>query len=171
MRYLKTAFACAVTGAAFGMSPAWADTNYGNGPSGAHYANGEAEPVCTPLTPPGVSCTDSVIGGIGNTNANLSLTVTYSATVTCTNKGGNTVQVKTQFPKSSNLTLRPSAKNGQIAVPAVASSMPPNTDFEAQAVCPNPNWRKQMVANSAAMEGFLYTLTFVGFAGPFIEIP
>lgn len=171
MRYLKTALACAAAGAAFGMTPAWAETNYANGPSGAHYANGESEPVCSPTTPPGVSCTDSVIGGIGNTNANLSLTVTYSATVTCTNKGGNTVQVKTQFPKSSNLTLRPSAKNGQIAVPAVASSIPANSEFEAQAVCPNPNWRKQMVANSAAMEGFLYTLTFVGFANPFIELP
>lgn len=170
MRYLKTAFACAAAGAAFGMAPAWADTNYANGPSGAHYASGENEPECTP-TSTNVSCTDTVIGGVGHTNANLNLTVTFSATVTCTNRGGTTVPVKTQFPKSSSLTLRPSSKNGQLPVPAVTSTAPTNVDFEAQATCPNPNWRKQLVANSVSMDGFLYTLTFVGFAGPFIEIP
>lgn len=171
MTFLKTAIACAATGAAFAMTPAWAVTNYGNGPSGAHYASGESEPVCSPTNPLGESCTDTVIGGIGNTNATLRFTVTYSATVTCTNKGGNTVEVKTQFPTSGTLTLRPSAKNGQLAVPAVSSSAPSASEFESQAVCPNPNWKKQMVADSAAISGYLYTLTFVGFTAPFIELP
>ena len=171
MRYLKTALACAAAGAAFAMAPAWAVTNYGNGPGGAHYANGESEPVCSPTDPLGMSCTDSIIGGVGHTNAALRFSVTYSATVTCTNKGGNTVEVKTQVPTSGTLTLRPSAKNGQLAVPAVSSSAPSGSDFESQAVCPNPNWRKQMVSGSAATEGYLYTLTFDGFANPFIELP
>ena len=171
MTSLKTAVACAAAGAAFAMTPAWAETFSANGPGGAHYANGEAEPLCTPTSPPGMSCTDTIIGGVGHTDAALHFTVTYSATVTCTNKGGNTVAVKTQFPQSSNLTLRASAKNGQLAVPAVASTMPANIDFEAMAVCPNPNWKKHMVPDSAAVEGYLYTLTFVGFANPYIELP
>ena len=171
MTSLKTAFACAAAGAAFAVAPAWAETNSANGPSGAHYANGEAEPICSPTTPPGVSCTDTIIGGVGNTNAALHFTVTYSATVTCTNKGGNTVALKTQFPNSTNLTLRSSSKNGQLPVPAVTSTKPSNVDFEAMAFCPNPNWRKQMVPNSAGVEGYLYTLTFAGFANPYIELP
>ena len=171
MRSLKTALACAAAGATLALTPAWAETNYANGPGGAHYANGEAEPVCSPTTPPGVSCTDSIIGGVGNTNAALHFTVTYSATVTCTNRGGTTVAVKTQFPKSDSLTLRSSAKNGQLSVPAVASTMPANTDFEAMAVCPNPNWKKQLVPDSAGVAGYLYTLTFAGFVNPFIELP
>lgn len=171
MRYLRTASACAVATAALAMTPAGATTNYANGPSGAHYASGEAEPVCSLTSPPGMSCTSTVIGGVGNTNAALSFTVTYSATVTCTNKGGNTVEVKTQVPKTDSLTLRSSSKNGQLDVPAVSSTMPSSTDFESMAVCPNPNWKKQMVAGSAGVEGYLYTLTFAGFSAPFIELP
>lgn len=171
MTSLKSALACVATGAAFAMAPAWAATNYANAPSGAHYANGESEPVCSQTNPIGMSCTDSIIGGIGNTNATLRFTVTYSATVTCTNRGTNTVEVKTQFPSSGSLTLRPSAKNGQLVVPAVSSTVPSASEFESQAVCPNPNWKKQMVSDSAAISGYLYTLTFVGFSNPFIELP
>jgi len=169
MRYLKTAVACAMAGAAFAMPAAWAETIYANGPSGAHYAQGKAEPMCTGTT--SISCTDSVIGGIGNTNATLRLAVTFSATVTCTNRGGTTVAVKTQVPTTNSQTLRPSAKNGQIVVPAVESAPPNTADFEANTTCPNPNWRKTLVDGSVGTDGFLYTLTFAGFTGPFIELP
>lgn len=171
MRYLRTALACAVAGAAFAMTPASAETIYANGPSGAHYASGEAEPVCSQTNPLGMACTDSVIGGIGNMNATLNFTVTYSATVTCTNKGTQLVEVKTQFPKSGTLTLRPTAKNGQIAVPAVASTAPSANDFTGAAVCPNRNWSKEVAPNSLAIDGFLYTLTFAAFTDPFISLP
>jgi hypothetical protein len=36
-----------------------------------------------------------VLGGVGNTNATVSLTATYSATIDCTNKGG---KVASQLP-------------------------------------------------------------------------
>lgn len=152
------------------MPAAWAGTNYANGPSGAHYAQGYAEPLCT-VGSTSVSCTGTVIGGIGNTNATLKLVVTYSATVTCTNRGGTTVAVKTQYPSTSSQKLRPSAKNGQIIIPAVESAPPDNTDFTSNTTCPNPNWTKAVVDGSVAVDGYLYTLTFDGFTGAFIELP
>jgi hypothetical protein len=171
MNATRTALACAAMGALVAAGPALATTNYAAGPSGGHYSNGEAEPVCTMATA-SVSCTDTAIAGVGHTNATLDFSSTWSATVTCTNRGGSTVAVKTQFPRSSSMTLRPSARNGTLVVPAISSGAPPAaSEFERQAVCPNPNWTKVMVENSAALEGFSYALTFDGFApNAFISI-
>ena len=62
---------------AFAAVPALAVTNFNNAPSGAHYRQGNVEPVCTNTTVPTtgavtVSCTGTTIGGVGNTNANFS---------------------------------------------------------------------------------------------------
>ena len=169
MTFRSTALACAAMGALL-AAPAWSATNYAAGPSGAHYANGEAEPVCT-MGATSVSCTDTAIAGVGHTNATLNLSLTWSATVTCTNNGGTTVSVKTQFPTSSSLTLRPSARNGTLVVPPITSGPPPAAStFEQQTTCPNRNWTRQMVENSAALEGYTYTLTFDGFALAFISL-
>jgi hypothetical protein len=37
-------------------------------------------------------------------------------------------------------------------------------------VCPNPNWTPQIQAGSLVLESFTYTLTFAGFAEPYITI-
>jgi len=48
---------------------AQAETIFENGPSGAHYAKGSAEPTCTVGADGSVSCTGTQIGGVGHTNA------------------------------------------------------------------------------------------------------
>src|SRR5215212_4970451 len=72
--------------------PALAVTNFNNAPSGAHYRQGSAEPVCTSTTTPTtgaitVNCTGTQIAGVGNTNANLSLAVEGTANFVCHNPG------------------------------------------------------------------------------------
>ncbi|HEX5700723.1 MAG TPA: hypothetical protein VFX77_08750, partial [Rubrobacter sp.] len=76
--------------------PALAVTNFDNAPSGAHYRNRSAEPVCTTSTVPTtgaitVSCTGTQIGGVGNTNADLSLAVTGTANFVCHNPGNDNI--------------------------------------------------------------------------------
>src|SRR5689334_14272656 len=65
-------------------------------PTGAHYANGSVEPVCT-VDGVNVDCTGTQINGVGNTNANLNLSVAYLAVVDCRNHGGKIVPVKAQL--------------------------------------------------------------------------
>src|SRR5215208_1949212 len=64
-----------VTG--FAAVPALAVTNFDNAPSGAHYRQGFAEPVCTTSTVPttgaiSVSCTGTQIAGVGHGQLRLS---------------------------------------------------------------------------------------------------
>jgi hypothetical protein len=60
-----------------------------------------------------VDCSAYVLGGVGNTNADVSLTATYSATIDCTNKGGNLVESHTSnFSDDSEATVA-SSRNGQ----------------------------------------------------------
>jgi hypothetical protein len=137
------------------------------GPSGAH-ANGA--PNCR-VTPSGVSCSSYTIGGVGNTNAVELLTATWSATVTCTNNGGKTVAVKTQFPSSPDQQSLTPNTNGQLAVGPLSVAEPTDADFEGQAKCPNANWSKMLQPGSIALSSFQYTLTFNGFSCPFISQP
>ena len=160
-----------VTLAAVLLAPAaWADTNFANGPSGAHYANGSAEPVCTvDQTTQDVSCTGTTIGGVGNTNATAILSATYSATVQCRNHGGQIVEVKTQTTEStSSGTLRPS-RNGQLVVPPLSTTAPTTEELIKDATCPNGNWTKELLGG-ATLTSYVYTLTFAGFNQPFISI-
>src|SRR5215218_7652611 len=84
--------ALALTFVGLSAGAALAVTNFANAPSGAHYRQGSAEPVCTETTVPTtgavtVSCTTTTIGGVGNTNANLLLDVTGTANFVCHNPG------------------------------------------------------------------------------------
>ena len=109
------------------------------------------------------------ISGIGNTNGNATLSATYSATVDCTNKGGNLVEVKSQPQTAPASTGSLRAKNGRLTVPQLTSSAPSQQQFFAAATCPNGNWTKSL-ADDPILESFTYTLTFVGFGTPAISI-
>jgi hypothetical protein len=109
------------------------------------------------------------ISGIGNTNGNATLSATYSATVDCTNKGGNLVEVKSQPQTAPASTGSLRAKNGRLTVPQLSSSAPSQQQFFAAATCPNGNWTKSL-ADDPVLESFTYTLTFVGFSTPAISI-
>ncbi|MPW22945.1 hypothetical protein GCT13_40720 [Paraburkholderia sp. CNPSo 3157] len=160
-----------VTLAAMLIAPAaWAQTiNAANAPSGAHFAT--AEPTCTTDQNLNVSCTAATIGGVGNTNITVTLTASYSGTVTCTNGGGKLVDVKTKAVTSGSAQGMPSAKNGQIAVPALSVTAPSTASLLANATCPNGNWTKSLVGNSVTLVSFAYTITFDGFSGAYFSIP
>lgn len=140
-------------------------------PSGAHFRKGSGEPTCA-ASGLAVSCTGTRIAGVGNTDAELSLTVTYSATVQCRNHGGQIVEVKTQ---STTTTPAPDAttelRNGTLTVsPFSAASAPTEQSFLDAATCPNPNWDKLFLAGSPAVASFTYTLTFEGYPEPAITV-
>jgi hypothetical protein len=112
-----------------------------------------------------VNCSPYVLGGVGHTNADVSLTANYSATIDCTNHGGNLVESHTTtFSASSKATVT-STKNGQLSVPAQSVSA-----FSAPQVCPNPNWTPSIRAGTLTLNSFTYTLTFAGFTSPYITI-
>ena len=146
--------------------------NAGGTPSGGHIQSG-GPITCVVASDLSVTCSGSgsyQINGIGNTNGNASLSATYSATVDCTNKGGNLVEVKSQASSAPASTGTLRAKNGSITVPQISTSTPSNSAFFAQATCPNGNWTKSLAGGSATLESFTYTLTFVGFSTPAISI-
>src|SRR5215204_7475216 len=97
--------------------PALAVTDFSNAPSGAHFAQGSAEPVCT-LDGLTVTCTGTTIGGVGNTNATVNLAVTSTFTGTCTNPGGHLVEPFTESETTTTSTTLTSTKNGRLIVPA-----------------------------------------------------
>lgn len=148
--------------------PALATTNFNNAPSGAHYRNGFAEPVCTVnQATDTVSCTGTTIGGVGNTAATVSLSVTATANLTCTNRGGNLVE-----PHSSTVTDTTTARefpsrNGQIVIDPISERITAG-DVTGAFTCPNPNWREDV--QSITVTGFTYTVRFDGFTAPAIRI-
>jgi hypothetical protein len=134
-----------------------------NAPGSSHLTSGT--PQCVVAANLDVNCSAYVLGGVGHTNADVSLSATYSATIDCTNKGGNLVESHTTtFSDSSSATVT-SAKNGQLSVPAQSASA-----FGAPQVCPNPNWTHSIRAGTLVLQTFTYTLTFEGFASPYITI-
>jgi hypothetical protein len=152
---------------------AWAVTNFNNAPSGAHYRQGSAEPVCTSTTTPTtgaitVSCTGTQIAGVGNTNADLLLTVSGTADFVCHNPGNdNIVEPHSgSVSESTQTTLTPS-RNGTLVVPQQSVTISPE-EAAAQFTCPNPNWREEFVGFSDL--SFTYSLTFAGFTAPAISI-
>ena len=137
--------------------------NGANAPGSSHLASGTIQ--CVVAANLNVDCAAYVLGGVGNTNADVSLTATYSATIDCTNKGGNLVESHTaQFSDSSSATVT-SSRNGQLRVPAQSAS-----PFDAPQVCPNNNWTPSIRAGTLELESFTYTLTFAGFAAPAVII-
>jgi hypothetical protein len=146
--------------------------NSSTAPNGAHYAARSSEPVCT-ISGLTISCTGTQINGVGNTNADLLIEVTYTATVRCRNHGGKIVDVKTQVVDDGAVDTDLAPKNGNLQVPSIdisAAEAPSNADFEAQATCPNPNWTKSLLGGSATIDSFTYTLTFVGFTAAVITV-
>jgi hypothetical protein len=153
--------------------PALAVTDFSNAPSGAHYRQGSAEPICTETTVPTtgavtVSCTGTTIGGVGNTNADLLLTVTGTADFVCHNPGNENIVEphSASVDESVEATLVPS-RNGQLIVPAQSVTISPEEAAE-QFTCPNPNWTEEFTGFSDL--SFTYSLTFVGFDEPAILI-
>ena len=158
---------------AFAASAALAVTDFTNAPSGAHYRQGSAEPVCTESTVPTtgavtVSCTGTTIGGEGNTNADLLLDVTGTANFVCHNPGNDNIVEphSASVEESTSATLVPS-RNGQLIVPAQSVTISPE-EAAAKFECPNPNWREEFTGFSDLT--FTYSLTFVGFDQPAILI-
>ena len=137
--------------------------NPANGPGSSHLTSGS--PSCTVNADRSISCSAYVLGGVGHTNADVSLVASYSATIDCTNKGGNLVESHTSnFSADSSATVA-STKNGQLSVPAQSVS-----PFGAPQVCPNPNWTPSIRGGTVTLNSFTYTLTFAGFTSPYITI-
>jgi hypothetical protein len=137
--------------------------NSANAPGSSHLTSGS--PSCTVNADLSINCSAYVLGGVGNTNATVALNASYSATIDCTNHGGNLVESHTTtFAASSTATVA-STRNGQLSVPAQSVS-----PFSAPQVCPNPNWTPSIRAGTLTLNTFTYTLTFAGFTSPYITI-
>ena len=162
---------------ALAASAAWAVTpgtytptadsfNSANAPGSSHLASGS--PSCTVNANLSISCSPYVLGGVGNTNATVSLSATYSATIDCFNPGTNPQNPieshTTTFSVASTATVA-STRNGQLRVPSQAVS-----PFSAPQVCPNPNWTPSIAPGTLTLNTLTYSLTFAGFTSPYITI-
>lgn len=140
--------------------------NSANAPGSSHLASGTVE--CTVNSDLSITCSSYTLGGVGHTNANVSLAAKYTATIDCFNPGtnkNNPVESHTStFSDTSSATLTPS-KNGQLSVGQRSVS-----PFSAPQVCPNPNWTPKIRPGTLVLDNFTYTLTFVGFSSPYITI-
>src|SRR5215217_5377787 len=87
-------------------------------PQGVHVQTGT--PSCSfasdGLT---VVCSSYELAGVGNVDATATLNTTYSATINCTNKGGNLVEVHNQAVTTSTTTGEISPVNGRLTVPSL----------------------------------------------------
>lgn len=139
--------------------------NPANAPSGTHLQSGAIG--CT-VGGDGlsVSCSAFELAGVGNTNAFVSLSASYSAIIDCRNHGGNVVEShETTFSATSAATLTPT-RNGRLRVGA--RSVGPDLDLAEP--CPNPNWTPEFHPGTLTLNSFTYTLTFAGFTEPYITI-
>ena len=163
---LVTAFAAVPALAAVApgtYTPTGTSFNSANAPAASNLKSGS--PSCTVNPDLSIDCSAYVLSGVGNTNANVNLTASYSATINCTNHGGNLVESHTStFSDTDAATLTPS-RNGQLRVGARSVS-----PFDAPQVCPNPNWTPSIRAGTLTLDTFTYTLTFAGFTSPYITI-
>jgi hypothetical protein len=137
--------------------------NPANAPEGTHLQSGAIG--CTVNADLSVTCSSFELAGVGNTNATARLTASYTATIDCTNKGGNLVEAHTSTFSSSDVVPVTSTKNGRLSVPTLSVS-----PFSAPQVCPNPNWTPSIRAGTLVLNSFTYTLTFAGFDSPYITI-
>jgi hypothetical protein len=123
-------------------TPTAGSFNPANAPGSSHLASGT--PQCVVNADLDVDCSAYVLGGVGNTNATVRLDATYSATIDCTNKGGNLVESHSAtFSDSSSSATVTSSRNGQLRVPAQSASA-----FSARQICPNPNWTPSIRAGT-----------------------
>jgi hypothetical protein len=157
----SVAFAAVAPGA---YTPNAGSFNPANAPGSSHLTSGTVQ--CVVNDARDINCSAYVLGGVGHTNATVSLTANYSATIDCTNNGGNLVESHTaNFSADSKATVA-STKNGQLSVPAQSVS-----GFStAPQVCPNPNWTPSIRGGVVTLNSFTYTLTFAGFTSAYITI-
>jgi hypothetical protein len=137
--------------------------NPANAPSGTHLQSGTIG--CTVNSDLSVTCSSFELAGVGNTNAEVSLVASYSATINCTNRGGNLVEVHTTTFSAGETFTATSSKNGRLRVGA-ANANP----FSAPQVCPNPNWTPSIAPGTLVLNSFTYSVTFAGFDDPYILI-
>jgi hypothetical protein len=138
-------------------------------PTGTHVQTGtpECHFAADGLT---VVCSSYELAGVGNTNARATLTTVYSATINCTNSGGELVEVHSDTVRTSTTTGRLSPKNGRLTVPTLTSDVPTRAEILTQADCPNPNWTPSVQPGSIELVSSVYTLHFAGFTGNYITI-
>jgi hypothetical protein len=140
--------------------------NSANAPGSSHLSSGS--PSCTVNADLSIDCSAYVLGGVGHTNATVSLTANYTAIVDCFNPGANRNNPieshQTSFSPTSTATVA-STKNGQLSVPTRSVSF-----SGAPVGCPNPNWTPTIRPGSQTLVSFSYTLTFAGFTSPYITI-
>jgi hypothetical protein len=161
MALSASAASAAVAPGTYGPDPG--SFNPANAPGSSHLTSGS--PSCTVATNLSISCSSYVLGGVGHTNATVSLAASYSATIDCTNHGGNLVESHTaDFTASSSANVA-STRNGQLTVPTRSAS-----PFSAPQVCPNPNWTPSIRPGTLTLNSFTYTLTFAGFESAYITI-
>jgi hypothetical protein len=166
--FISTLAVLAMMVLALSTATASAVVNFANAPSGAHFAKGSGEPVCT-VSGSTVTCTGTAIEGVGNTNATVTLAVTSTISGVCHNPGTNNKVVE-PFSRSlteSTSSALTSTKNGRLVVPAQTTEGTSTEDFLATFTCPNPNWTPEVTSN---VTSFRYTLTFAGFSAPAITI-
>jgi hypothetical protein len=137
--------------------------NPANAPSGTHLQSGAIG--CTVNSDLSVTCSSFDLAGVGNTNATVSLNADYSATINCTNKGGNLVESHTTTFSAGETFTAASTKNGRLRVQSADAD-----PFEAPQVCPNPNWTPSIAPGTLVLENFTYSVTFAGFTQPYILI-
>ena len=149
--------------------------NDANAPSGTHLQTGTIECVTTGTS---VTCPSYELAGVGNADAEATLSTSWTATVQCRNHGGQIVEVKSQVEGVTVESGQIESKNGSLLVPELTSgTAPTNEQFEAQATCPNGNWTKETLESSITLSSFTYELTFVDkdtgdplYPGPYITI-
>jgi hypothetical protein len=165
---LLTLLVAVSAGVALAVTPGTYTPNAGsfdpaNAPGSSHLTSGT--PQCVVNADLDVDCSAYVLGGVGHTNADVNLTARYSATIDCTNHGGNLVESHTSTFEDSDGDTLTSSRNGQLRVPSESASA-----FDAPQVCPNPNWTPSIHPGSLSLISFTYTLTFAGFGSPYITI-
>src|SRR5215470_9844631 len=112
----STAAVAAVTPGTY--APTADSFNSANAPGSSFLKSGS--PACTVNADRSIDCSSYVLGGVGHTNATVNLTGNYSATIDCTNHGGQLVESYTStFSASSSATAAP-AKNGQLSADVVS---------------------------------------------------
>ena len=164
-------FALTASAASAAVAPGTYGPNAGsfngaNAPGSSHLTSGAVS--CTVNSDLSIDCGAYVLGGVGHTNANVSLTANYTAIIDCFNHGvnpNNAVEShQTSFSPTSTATVT-SSKNGQLSVPKQSVSF-----SGAPVGCPNPNWTPVIRPGSQTLVSFSYTLIFNGFASAYITI-
>jgi hypothetical protein len=137
-----------------------------NAPGSSHLRSGTVQ--CVVNADLDVNCSPYVLGGVGNTNATVSLEANYTATIDCNNPGNNRnnpIETHEAAFESTSTATVPSTRNGQLRVPAQSASA-----GDVEQVCPNDNWIPEIRAGTLELTDFTYTLTFLGFDAPYITI-